>query len=422
VKQAQAAHQVRAASLCAGAIVIMDFMPPITDEELERIARDLESDRVERKEAFTERDKLAQAVCAFANDLPGHGEPGYLLVGVTDKGAPSRLSITDRLLRDLGGLREDGNILPLPSITVSKRLLDGVEIALVEVYPSIAPPARFKGAPWVRIGPRRAIASPEEEVRLSERRRGADLPFDARPLPSASLDDLDLDLFERTYLPAALAPQVLAANERSTVQQLAALRFATPDGVPTAAGMVVVGRDPTSYVPGAFVQFLRLDGPTLADDVIASHRIARPLPELLRELDEVMRSNVRASVDLTSASIERRHPDYPLAALVQLTRNALMHRTYETSMAPVRVTWLSDRVEIQSPGGPFGQVTAQNFGEPGITVYRNPTVAEAMRQLGFVQRFGVGIATARSVLAENGNPPPHFQVESTYVSVTVDPS
>lgn len=33
-----------------------------------------------------------------------------------------------------------------------------------------------------------------------------------------------------------------------------------------------------------------------------------------------------------------------------------MHRTYEMSNAPVRVTWLSDRVEIMSPGGNKGGV------------------------------------------------------------------
>ncbi len=411
-----------AAKLRRVGVVIMGAVPPITDEELERIARDLESDRVERKEALTDRAKAAQAVCAFANDLPGHRLPGYLLIGVTDEGLPSGLPITDELLRDLGGLREDGNILPLPSIAVGKRLLDGIEIAVVEVMPSSVPPGRYKGVVWIRIGPRRAMATPEEEARLSERRRAADLPFDARPLPSASLDDLDLDLFERTYLPAALAPEVLAANDRSIAHQLAALRFATLDGVPTIAGMVTVGRDATSFVPGAFVQFLRFDGSAITDQVIAEHRIARPLPDLLRELDEVLRSNVRTSVDLVSAPVEQRRPDYPLAALQQLTRNALMHRTYETSTAPVRITWLSDRIEIQNPGGPFGQVTVENFGRPGVADYRNPTIAEAMRQLGYVQRFGVGIATARRALSENGNPPPRFQIEPTYVSVTIGPA
>jgi ATP-dependent DNA helicase RecG len=392
---------------------------PITDEELLRLATDLESDRVERKQAFTDKDKVAQAVCAFANDLPGHGRPGYVLIGVTDRGELCGTTVTDQLLREIGTLRADGNILPLPSIAVSKRTLAGVELALVEVMPSSAPPVRFKGTPWIRVGPRRAVATPEEEARLSERRRAFDLPFDCRPMPSAAVEDLDLDLFTRTYLPAALSPEVIVANDRAVEHQLAALRFATVDGVPTVAGIVAVGREPSAFVPGAYVQFLRVAGLEITDDVVDEHRIALPLPDMLRELDELLRINVRTAVDLTSAAVEQRRPDYPLAALQQLTRNAVMHRNYETSMAPVRVTWLADRIEIQNPGGPYGQVTIENFGMPGVADYRNPTIAEAMRQLGYVQRFGVGIATARKALAENGNPDPEFQVEPTYISVTV---
>jgi ATP-dependent DNA helicase RecG len=43
-------------------------------------------------------------------------------------------------------------------------------------------------------------------------------------------------------------------------------------------------------------------------------------------------------------------------------------------------------------------VTPDNFGQPGITDYRNPNLAEALRALGYVQRFGAGIAIARKAL------------------------
>jgi ATP-dependent DNA helicase RecG len=72
-----------------------------------------------------------------------------------------------------------------------------------------------------------------------------------------------------------------------------------------------------------------------------------------------------------------------------------MHRSYEATNAPVRVYWFDDRIEIHNPGGPFGSVTVENFGQPGITDYRNPNLAEALRALGYVQRFGAGIAIAR---------------------------
>ena len=111
---------------------------------------------------------------------------------------------------------------------------------------------------------------------------------------------------------------------------------------------------------------------------------------------------------------------YPWAALQQLVRNAVMHRTYEATNAPVRITWFNDRIEIINPGGPYGIVNSENFGQPGVTDYRNPHLAEALKVLGYVQRFGVGIATARRLLAENGNPPPEFDATTNqYLRVVV---
>lgn len=132
----------------------------MTDAELEKLLDDLESDRVERKETTADTDKLRQAICAFANELSNHGQPGVLFIGVRDNGQPCGLEVTDQLLLTLAPMRSDGNILPLPAITVQKRRLKGADIAVIEVLPADAPPVRFKGAAWVRVGPRRAIASP----------------------------------------------------------------------------------------------------------------------------------------------------------------------------------------------------------------------------------------------------------------------
>ena len=96
-----------------------------------------------------------------------------------------------------------------------------------------------------------------------------------------------------------------------------------------------------------------------------------------------------------------------------------MHRTYEGTNAPVRVYWFDDRIEIHSPGGPYGAVTVENFGQPGVVDYRNPILAEAMRVLGLVQRFGLGIAGARRQLRGNGQPEPDFRVDSNWVHCTV---
>ena len=76
------------------------------------------------------------------------------------------------------------------------------------------------------------------------------------------------------------------------------------------------------------------------------------LPTQLAAIDDYLKINVRTAVEIGTTLRDRRSSDYPLAALQQLTRNAIMHRTYEGTSTPVRVTWYSDRVEIYSPGGP----------------------------------------------------------------------
>jgi len=128
-----------------------------------------------------------------------------------------------------------------------------------------------------------------------------------------------------------------------------------------------------------------------------------------------METHNRVRIDITSGSIEKRTSDYPLPALRQFTRNAVMHRTYEGTNAPVRVYWFNDRIEIISPGGPFGEVTADKFGRPGITDYRNRHLADAMKVYGLVQRFGVGISIAQKELAKNDNPPATFEVQPKVV-------
>jgi len=387
------------------------------DAELEALLLDLESDRAERKASLSDKDRLCQAICAFANDLPRHGVSGVAFIGANDDGSPAGLAVTDRLLLELANVRSEGNILPLPAMTVQKRQLRGADMAVVEVQPSDAPPVRYRGR--IRIGPRRAVASAQEERLLTERRRAGDLTFDARPVRSAGLADLDMALFTSEYLPSAVARDVLEQNSRSVEEQLQSLRFVSSGGVPTAAGLLVVGSDPRRYLPGAYLQFLRIEGTDLTDPIKDDRMIDGPLPEVIRLVEEVLNLNISVAVNFAERAVEERVPDYPVAALQQLVRNAVLHRDYETTNAPVRLTWFSDRIEIQSPGGPYGQVTVRSFGTPGLTDYRNPLLAEVMRALGFVQRFGMGIPLAQGSLAKNGNPPLEFQVNESQVLAIV---
>lgn len=397
-------------------------MNPLTDEELLALIRDLESDRTERKQSWRgdAPEKGRQAVCAFANDLPNHGLPGVLLVGIKDDGTPmgSELVVTDELLKTLADIKTDGKITPPPTLTVVKRHLLGRDVAVVTVWPADAPPVRLDGRIWIRTGPRRGQASAQDERVLNEKRRYRDQSFDAHPVGGSALEDLSRSYFENEYLPQAVARDVLEVNGRSYEERLASLGMiaSVDDPTPTVVGLLTLGKSPRTWVPSAYIQFLRIRGTQWGDPVVDEAEIDGNLDTMLRRLDEKLKATLTVVVNFTSGSTtEVRVMPYPLSALQQLARNAVMHRTYEGTNAPVRIYWFDDRIEISNPGGPYGAVTCENFGRPGASDYRNPILAGVLKNMGFVQRFGFGIAEARRAMAANGNPAPTFKVEPSNV-------
>lgn len=403
----------------------MRSISPLSDSELEALMADLESDRAERKEAWTSTaaEKSREAVCAFANDLPNHRKPGVLFIGLRDDGSPSGIAITDQLLLTLADIKSDGRIIPPPTLTVEKRQLGTADVAVVTVWPADAPPVRFQGRIWVRTGPRRSLATAQDERILNEKRRHHDIPYDIQAVRAAALSDLSRSYFEETYLPLAFAEDVLAANERSYEQRLAACRMivSEDDPTPTVLGLLTLAPNPQHWLPGAYVQFLRIQGTELHQPIIDEAAIKGRLERIVERLNDLLESHNRVHVDITSSTREIRRHTYPPEALQQLASNALMHRSYEGSHTPVRVHWFDDRIEIISPGGPFGEVTAQNFGQPGFSSYRNPHIAEALRVLNVVQRFGVGITIAQAALKANGNPPATFQVDPNFIFAQLKP-
>ncbi len=385
----------------------------MTEQELrEIIARD-EADRVELTVSTTDTDKFSEAVCAFANDLPGHGLPGYLLLGVKSDGSVVGVAATDELLRNLGGLRDNGNIQPLPVLTIERVPTSDGDVVVVTVQPSLLPPVRYKGRIWIRTGPRRSYATEHDERILIERRVAHARTFDALPCLGSTLEDIHDALFLIDYRQQAVAAEVIAENHRPVEQQLASLRFFDQKkGCPTHAGVLLFGLDVRRWLPGAYIQFLRVGGTSLTDDIVNGRELDGDLLTVLRELDALIDAQLTQALRPVSTLREDTVEAYPRVAVRELLMNAIMHRDY-ASTAPLRINWFDDRLEIQSPGGLYGEATAANF--PNQTSYRNPVVAEAMKALGYVNRYGRGVIRALDALAKNGSPPAEFVFDHGFV-------
>jgi ATP-dependent DNA helicase RecG len=391
----------------------------ITHEEVHRLLTDLESARVERTQSTKDTEKFSKAVCAFANDLENSGKKGYLLIGVKDNGELSGLQVTDELLKDLAALRTNGQILPTPSIGVERFDFSNGEVAVVEVSPVPNPPVRYKGKVWIRVGPTATIASETDERRLMERRVSNARNFDMQPCLESELSDMSELLIRQAYLPNAIAPEVLLANGRDFPIQLASLRlFDKTRNCPTNAGVLLFGINHRYFFPGAYVQYLKLNGNSLSDEVLNSKEFHNPLAELPKQVEDFVRNNIiQETLSRGNGFQESVAYNYPLWAIRELMLNALMHRDYQSN-APIFFREFSDRIEIENPGGLYGDVNEHNF--PKASDYRNPVLAEALKVLGYVNKFNYGIVNAQSELQKNGNPPAEFDLTSgTKFKVTV---
>ena len=252
----------------------------------------------------------------------------------------------------------------------------------------------------------------------TEKRAALQKPFDIRPCHGCTLDDLVLELFSVGYLPAAVDRDVIAENQRDIPEQMASLRlYDLAADCPTNAAALLFAKDPLRWVAGAYVQFVRWAGTTMADDPISAKSFSGDLLGVLREVASLVALQAESYPVAETALRERPEIDYPPVAIREILMNAIMHRSYESN-APVQFYWYEDRIDIQSPGGLYGMASPENF--PRQTDYRNPVIAEAMATLGYVNHFGRGVIRAQEALRRNGNPEATFTFDPSHVLATIE--
>lgn len=381
----------------------------ITKEFALQLCTDLESEHVERTISTRNTDKFSEAICAFANDFSNSNKNGYLLIGVHDNGDLAGLKANDKFLQSIGGLRSDGNILPHPTISVSSFSFENGDLIVLAVDPSFLPPVRYKGRTYIRVGPRKAIATFEEENILTERRNTNIRSFDLMPCQDVVLDDINIDLFKNKYLPNAIDGLIIKEDKRSIDSQLASLRFYnTKFNCPSMAGVLLFVENPEFFIPGAYIQYVHFEGMDNSANIAAEKKFSGSLISVLNRLDNFIKDVIQIQKPVLVSNLrEEKRINYPHWALRELLMNAVMHRDYQSN-APIKFYQYSNRIEIINPGALFGNARPENF--PSVNDYRNPIIAESMKVLGYVNKFNRGISKVQNELEKVGNKPAVFNV------------
>ncbi len=243
--------------------------------------------------------------------------------------------------------------------------------------------------------------------------------FDATPCFSASLRDLDLDVFHSKFMTKAVSPEVLQSETRPVEEQLAALgMFDLDNNCPTFAGLVLFGRNPRRFMPGAYVQYVCFEGTDKTSNVVNEREFSENYCELLPKLESLLELSVIKQCPVPASMLrEDMVKNYPYWAIRELLMNGCMHRDLQSN-TPLRFYEFGDHLEITNAGGLYGNARPENF--PKINDYRNPIIAGAMKTLGYVNKYNRGIGQVQKELSANGNPEARFDVNLlTAFAVTV---
>ncbi|CAB1055813.1 Uncharacterized protein BT3327 [Olavius sp. associated proteobacterium Delta 1] len=388
-----------------------------------------ESETVEVKTAHGGTPKrLYEVLSAFANRTGG----GIILFGMNEVTDFSITGVGDthRLIEEITSLASD-NMEPAlrPEFTVDD--IDGLTVVAVEIdeIPASQKPCFYKtaGLPkgaYLRVGnTNRRMSEYEVFGYLSSREQPT---HDEDIVLDASLEDLDNSLIE-TYLERLRQIRPRASFLKSGKEKiLLRLRIAAQDsGVirPTLTGLLIFGKYPQEFYPQLMITFVQYFGTTEDERTpqgarfVDNRRFEGPVTEMVDEAETYIMSAMRKS-SLIEGMFRRDITEYPRESLRESIANAVAHRDYSPYVrgSYIQIRMFADRLEVQSPGGLFGNVTVDNLEDEHST--RNARLMRMMEDMQVVENRGSGISAMLHAMREANLEPPGFDDRRSSFKVT----
>lgn len=121
--------------------------------------------------------------------------------------------------------------------------------------------------------------------------------------------------------------------------------------------------------------------------------------------------------ETVSRAARERVERVPFEAFREAVANALVHRAWDVP-ANVTVSIYDDRVSVVSPGGLPSGVTEGEYLGGGVSIPRNPVVANIFFRLDYIEQFGAGIARINEAYEESAVKPT-FAIRENSIAVTL---
>ncbi|MEH0147976.1 ATP-binding protein [Corynebacterium sp. Q4381] len=247
--------------------------------------------------------------------------------------------------------------------------------------------------------------------------------------PLAAVDDLERSAWVALLDSFVKSGSRLMYGTRNDTEALERLHVVDAEGKPTLAGLLALGTYPQQFYPQLFIDVaVHPMTEKSASEVrfLDRKQCDGPLPIAVETAIQTVMANLRTrAVERDSVMVDE--PEIPEIAIREAVVNAVMHRDYNPQVQgrQVQIDIYPDRVEINNPGGLWGDRTVENLDENRSTT-RNPALANLLSHLPspggssrVAENQGSGIQRMKLGMQHQGLPQPLFTATISDFTVTL---
>ena len=367
-----------------------------------------ESETIEFKEIVT--DNVKKEIIAFANC-----DGGKLYIGINDRGEIIGVENPDAVIQQISSMVRDAVI---PDVTMFVHYETVTEndkcVVLVTVQRGTDRPYYLAGkglhpsGVYVRQGTS-SVPSTDTVIRQMIKETDGDSFEEMRSLEQNLTFQATAREFEQRRI--AFAPA-----------QMKTLKILSADGIYTNLGLLL--SEQCTHVTKTAV-FEGKDQNVFKDRREFSGSLLQQLTDVYDYID--MRNQIHSTFDKLRRIDNR---DYPEIAIREALLNSLVHRDYSFH-ASTLISIYVDRIEFISIGGLLPGITLDDI-MLGLSVCRNPGLANVFYRLELIEAYGTGIRKIMNAYANTGKAPqieitdnafkitlPNLNVEDLYVAAPI---
>lgn len=350
---------------------------------MNKIFEKYEGRRLEFKGELPTHSELAKTIVAFANDAGGD-----IYIGIDDNRKAKGLPEDDlpRIEEQISNMIYD-KCYPIILPEISFLTIENKHIIRIRIYRGSMPPyylkneGKLKGT-YIRVGSNNRVADENIIAELERNRRN--ISFDSEIVMDKTIDELDINGFKILY-----KEKTDETLDLHTLRKLELVKNEQGKEHPTNA-LVLFSDDALrfSLFPNAKIECARFKG-TGTEEFIDQKSITSPIGIQAEEAYNFVLRHINKGAKVEGVYTVG-HWEYPVKAIREIIRNAVVHRQYSLTGKDIKVAIYDDMVEITSPGLLPPSIDYSDM-ESRQSDARNKVIAPVFKRLGIIDQWGNGL-------------------------------